>query len=153
MVKLLLVFTFMFLMLSSVSFAAYDDTKLKQEYGQDLTKAPFYLRYEYGKESGKDWGQTTFSEREYFLKNHEDSVAKEQAKERDEAKTAAREERDRLYQERAQARQERDNEREDAEEEKAENEEDAQRQKDFDQSLRDQQQVLQQLRQEADQRQ
>jgi hypothetical protein len=150
MVKYPLLVLLVFMMLSSVSFAAvYDDTKLKQEYGQDLTKAPFFLRFAYTKEYNKDWANTDFDERESFLKEYEANLLKQQAQDKVDAKAAAQAEKERANEKRQEDLDERERLREEAAENKEEELEDAQRQKDFDQSLRDQQKELAQMRQES----
>src|ERR1700679_219596 len=86
MVKYLLNFLFVFLILSSFSFAKNDDTKLQSEYGYDLIHAPFFLRFAFEKEFTKDWQKSDYPEREAFLKDYETNLAAEQKKEQVEAK-------------------------------------------------------------------
>jgi len=96
MVKILLIFIFGFLISSSISFAKIDDAKLKQEFGQDLTKAPFFLRFSFSKKFNKDWGQSDYLERRIFLTDYEDNLASEKAQEIADAKAEADQEKERL---------------------------------------------------------
>jgi hypothetical protein len=152
MVKYLLNFLLVFLMLSSLSFAAakYNDAKLQNEFGKDLTKAPFYLRFAYSQKFNKEWGKTSYKEREAFLGDYEINLAKEQARENAEAKAEAQREKQRLQEQKAEDRQDAERLKEDEEEDKAQEQEDAQRQKQFDQGLKDQQRTLDQMERQAE---
>jgi|GEM_PF-2199348 len=149
MVKYIIISILLLLVLPSFSYAKDDDSKLKQEYGQDLTKAPFFLRFSYGREFNKEWDQTTYKERKAYLKDYDTKVANQQAQDKADAKAEVLKERELSQEKRQEDLQERDRIREDAEEQKAEDEEDAQRQKDFNDTVKDQQRELDQLRQQA----
>ena len=103
MSKYLLNFLFVFLMLSSFSFAKNEDAQLQKEFGNDLTKAPFFLRFAYSKEFNKDWKDTDYSERRAFLMDYETNLAAKQAQEKIDAKAAAAEEKERLRRKRSAA--------------------------------------------------
>ena len=99
MVKHLLIFLFLFFMLSSFSFAKDDDAKLKKEYGQDLTHVPYFLRFSFYEKYHRDWKETYYTERKFFLTNYETNLAADQAKEKAEVKAEADKEKERLHEE------------------------------------------------------
>ena len=67
MIKYLLNILVVFLMLSSFCFAKNDDNGLQKEYGTDLTKAPFFLRFNFYNEYKKDWEESSYAERKDFM--------------------------------------------------------------------------------------
>jgi hypothetical protein len=142
---------FVFLMLSTFAFAAakYDDTKLQAEFGKDLTKAPFYLRYAYTQKFNRDWGKTDYAQREAFLKDYEINLAKNQAKQRAEAKAEALKERQEMLEKKYEDIKDRAILKDEEAQDKEQEQEDAQRQKDFDSALRDQQRELEQMQRQA----
>lgn len=89
MVKYISNFLFIFLILTSLSFAKDDDSKLKREYGQDLTHVPFFLRFDFSKKYGIDWKDTYYAQRRVFLKDYDISYEAEQKKEKAEARAEA----------------------------------------------------------------
>ncbi len=149
MVKYLLNFLFVFLMLSSFSFANNDDAKLQaklqKEYGYDLTKAPFFLRFSYYKEFNKDWKKTDYPERLSFLEDYETRSAAEQAKEKAEAKAAAVKEKERLREKKEALGKEKERLKAQLAKEKAQQLADKERQKEFDTSVKEQRKGLQQM--------
>ena len=120
MIKYLLNFLFVFLMLSSFSFAKDDDSKLQKEFGPDLSHAPFFLRFAFSKEFNKDWGKSDYSERKAFLTDYETNLTTKQKQEAVDAKTAATEEKERLRAQKAELRQEKEKLKTQEAEEKAE---------------------------------
>lgn len=149
MLKYLLNFLFVFLMLSSFSFANNGDTKLQaklqKEYGRDLTKAPFFLRFAYNKEFNKDWGKTDYPQRLSFLADYETKSAAEQAKEKADAEAAAIKEKQRLLEKKEELRKEKDKLKAEKAKEKAEQLADKERQKEFDTRVKEQQRELRQM--------
>jgi len=83
MIKKFIAFLFIFSMLSSFSYAANDDAKwtarLQKDYGRDLTKAPYFLRFSFEKSFNKTWKESFFYERRIFLENYETELARDQA--------------------------------------------------------------------------
>ena len=155
MIKYLLSFLFVFLMLSSFSFAKDDDaklqTKLQEEFGRDLTHAPFFLRFAYYKEFNKDWKKTDYLERKAFLTDYETELAAQQAQEKADAKAAAAQEKERYLAKKEELRKEKERLRARKAEEKAEKLADEARQKAFDEAKREQQQELEQMKRQATQ--
>jgi hypothetical protein len=107
MVRYLRITLFVFLMLSSFAFAKTDEAKLKSEFGDDLTKAPFFLRFSFQKEFNKDWNDTDYAERKAFLAGYDASVGTEQVKDIEDTKAAQRAEKARLRAKNDEARKER----------------------------------------------
>ncbi len=89
MVKSFLNFLVIFLMLATFACARNDDSKLKNEFGPDLTHAPFFLRFSFLKEYSKDWKNSNYTERKSFLTHYENNVAAALAKEKADAKALA----------------------------------------------------------------
>ena len=148
-------FLFIFLALSSPSFANNDEAKLEakleKEFGHDLTHAPFFLRFAYYKEFDQDWKETDYMERKAFLEDYETQSAAEQAKEEAEAKAQIAKEKERLREKREALRKENEQLKAQLAQERAEKREDEERQKEFDRSLKEEQKILQQMKQLATQ--
>ena len=112
MVKYSLKFLFVFLILSSLSFAQNDDAKmqakLQKEFGYDLTHAPFFLRFSYNKAFNKDWKESDYPERFGFLRDYEINLAAQQAKEKAEAEALAAKEKERLLEKKEALRKEKE---------------------------------------------
>jgi len=145
MVKNILSIFILFLMLSSVSFAKGYDSKIKEEFGKDLTHAPFTLRFAFSKRYHIDWKQSTFAERRTFLTNYEIGVEQDARHARDQARADAAYRRDRANQSRAAARAHRDKEKAEAAAARAEAKETSDRNKSFNKTVTDQQKELQQM--------
>ena len=145
MVKNLLNLILILLMLSSVSFAMGYDSKIKEEFGKDLTHAPFTLRFSFSKKYHKDWKQSSFAERKAFLTAYEIGLAQDAAQARAQARADAAYRRDRANQARAAARAERDKERAESAEARAEAKADADRNKAFNSAVLSHQKELQQM--------
>jgi len=149
MVKYLLNFLFVFLMLSSFSFAQKDDAKLQvklqKEFGYDLTHVPFFLRFSYYKKFDKNWKESDYPERLAFLKNYETNLAAEQVKEKADAKAAAAKEKERLGEKKEALRKEKERSKARLAEEKAEKKAEEGRQKEFNASVSEQKKELQQM--------
>lgn len=152
MLKLLLTLIFSISILSSVSLAKTDDSKLQKEYGVNLTRVPFFLRYMFNSHYGKDWKNSDFSERKAFLADYDNRTAEEQAQEQADVKAEIDKAKQDLADKKEKARQERDRKRAQLAEERSEQMEEAQRQKEFEQAVHDQQKELQQMQQESVQR-
>ena len=153
MLRYLLSFLFIFLMLSTLAIAKKSNIEavLHNEYGADLTHAPFFLRYSFHKQYKKDWKDSTYSQRRDFLANYESNIDAEQAQEKADAKAESRNEKDRLRQQRQAERDARESLRAQAAAEKAEQKEGRDRQKDFNSMLKDQQKELQQMQKDTTQ--
>ena len=155
MIKYLLSFLFVFLMLSSFSFAKDDDaklqTKLQEEFGTDLSHAPFFLRFAFSKEFNKDWKKSDYLERKVFLTDYETDLAADRAQEKADAKAAAAEEKELYLAKKEELRKEKERLRARKAEEKAEKLADEERQKEFDQAKREQRRELEQMQQQATQ--
>jgi hypothetical protein len=153
MVKYLLNFLCIFLFLSSLSFAkeAFDEAFLQKEFGDDLSHAPFFLRFAFNKEFNKDWGKSDYLERKIFLTNYETGLAVEQVKEKTDAKAAAAQEKERYLATKEALLKEKERLKAQEAEEKAEKLAEEKRQKEFDQATRKQQQELEQMEQQATQ--
>ena len=63
---------------------------LKAEYGDNLMKAPFVVRYKFHKDSGVEWRESTYQQREAFLQRWRESEAVARQKDQ-EYKNAMRE--------------------------------------------------------------
>ena len=96
MVKYLLNFLFVFLCYHHFLLPKHDDSKLQKEYGSDLTKAPFFLRFAFHKEFNKDWKKSDYSERKAFLTDYETNLAEEQAKKKQMLKLKLQKEKERF---------------------------------------------------------
>ena len=99
---------FLIFILTSFAFAKQDLVKLQNEFGYDLTKAPFFLRFAYYKEFNKDWKKTDYDERLSFLTDYEDGLAQQQAREKALAKAEAEDEKERLQEKKDAERREKD---------------------------------------------
>ena len=95
MVKTLLQSLFIFLILSTFSFAKDSDAKLKNEFGSDLTRAPFSVRYSFLRQYDKEWDESNYNERKTFLTNYKANSDAQQQKEKADAKALAQKDRDR----------------------------------------------------------
>jgi len=146
MVKYLLNSLIIFLMLSSFSFARDNDAALQQEYGPDLTKAPFFLRFAFEKQTNIDWGKSYYSDRKAFLTNYEANLDAQRVQEKADAREAADEEKERLREKRDKQRQEQDRLKAQQDEDKTEQQEYDQRQKEFSDLEKNQRQELQGMR-------
>lgn len=151
MVKYLLNSFLFLLFLTALSFAKIDLAKLQKEYGKDLTKAPFFLRFDYFKRFNKPWDKTYFEEREYFLNDYEVSVQQEKAKELREDKLEAIKEKQRLEEKKTRERQEKERIKARLAKEKAEKRADEQRQKDLDMAQKEQERKLEEMKRAASQ--
>jgi hypothetical protein len=146
MLKYLLAFLFAFSLLPCSSQARPDIVAaLKQEYGQDLTHVPFYLRYAFLKAYHKDWENSYYIERESFLKDYKENLAIQNAKDRAEEKAEADAEKARQQAKQDELRKQQDRLKAELAEEKAEEDDDYQRQKEFDDTIKQQEQQLQQM--------
>jgi len=156
MVNYFLNFLFIFLMLSSFSHASDDNTKaenkleakIQNEFGYDLTHVPFFLRFAYDKQFNKDWKDTDYPQRKAFLIDYENNLAEERAKYKEEAKTAAADEKDRLLEKREKQRKENEFLKEQLAEEKADKLADKELQKQFKSNLTDQAKELAEMQRE-----
>ncbi len=155
MIKYLLNILFIFLLLSSFSFAdtnaAKMQAKLQKEYGWDLTKVPFFLRFAYYKEFNKDWKETDYPQRLSFLTDYEIQLAAEQAKEKAETQAATAKEKERLREKKEAERKEKERLKAQLAKEKAEKKADEEEQKEFDRGISQQQKTLEQMKREATQ--
>lgn len=150
MVKLLLNLLFVLLILSSLAFARNIEGKLKSEFGPDLTKAPFFLRFSFSREYGKDWKKSFYAERKAFLSEYENNLTAQQARDKVEAKAEAQKERDLSREKREADREKSERLKTQLAQERAEQEEYDQEQKGFNSALKDQDREIQQMqRQEA----
>jgi hypothetical protein len=147
MVKHLLNVLFIFLMLSSITFAKNPDEKIQEEYGVTLTQVPFFLRFDYYQKHHKDWKETYYDDRKYFLLAYDATVAAEKKKAKEEAKLEAAEEKRRIQEKKDIDRKIKDRLKKEADEEKAEEKENEDRQKAFDDAIKAQQQAIQQMNQ------
>ena len=145
MCKYLLNLLIIFLMLSSVSFAKGYDTKIKEEFGKDLTHAPFTLRFSFSKKYHKEWKESTFAERRAYLTAYEIGVDQDKAQTRAQARADALYRRDRANAARQAARAQRNKQMADAQEVKAEARADADRNKAFNKEVSSQHKDLQQM--------
>ncbi len=146
MLKLLFSFLFIFLFLSTFSEAKDGiDLKLKQEYGDDLSHAPFFLRFAFLKAYNKDWKESIYPERESFLKDYELNLSLEQKQEKEEAKQEAEDERERSKEKREALQRQRDRLRAEIQEEETEKQEEESRQQDFATSIAAQKRELSQM--------
>jgi len=139
-------------MLSTLCFANNKDlARLQKQFGHDLTKAPFFLRFAYYKEFNKDWKKSDFLERKEFLTQYEINLAKDQARDKEEAKEEAAKAKE-LWQEKKDAlRNEKERLKEEAAQEKAEQQAEDERQKEFNAGVIAQQRNLQQMQRAATQ--
>jgi hypothetical protein len=150
MIKHLLNFLLIFLMLSSISFASKEmDAKLKAEFGQDLTHAPYFIRFAFYERYHRDWKTTYYTDRKYFLTAYETNVAADQAKEKARAKAEAAKEKERVDEAKEVLRRQKDRLKAQLEKEKAEKRDDRERQKEFDDSVRGQQREIRQMQREV----
>ena len=142
-------------MLSSWSFARNDDARLaaqiKNEFGQDLTKAPYFLRFAFQKAFSKKWENSYYYERKEFLIRYEKDLAANKAKEKAEAKAAADKEKERLRVMKEALKKEKDRLKARQAEQKAEQQEYDQRQKNFNNNLKEQKKELKQMMRDASQ--
>ena len=129
MFKYFLAFTFF--MFSTFALADIKEIKLQKEYGQDLTKAPFFLRFTYYKEYNKDWSSTLYEDRLGFLENFEALSAQEKEQEKADAKMAQEAEKNKLLEKKLAEKKEKDRLRAEAAEELAEKKAEEDRQKSF----------------------
>jgi hypothetical protein len=143
MIKYLLNILVIFLMLSSFGFAKNDDVDLQKEYGPDLNKAPFFLRFNFYREYKKDWKDSFYPERRDFLTAYQEKSIAEQKKEKDEAKAQAQKERELQAKKKLAERIERARLKQEQEKEKAEKKAEEQKEKEFQQSVLAQQKELQ----------
>ena len=132
-------------MLASFSWGTNDDVKLRQEYGHDLTQAPFFLRYKFNKDFKHEWAQSDYAERRAFLADYDNGLAAQKAQEKAEARQAARDKRDQLREKRDEERAAKEKIRQELAQEKDEQHENDARQKQFDQGVNDQQRALKQM--------
>jgi hypothetical protein len=140
-------------MFSSFSFAGSDDdkllAKLQNEYGYDLTHAPFFLRFAFYKEFNKDWKRSDYLERKYFLTDYEINLEAQQAKEKTYAKIQADKEKELLYERKETLRKDKDRLKARKAKEKAEKLDDKEHQKEFYRTVKDQEKILEQMKREA----
>ena len=140
-------------MMASLSFARNIEAQLKQEFGQDLSHAPFFLRFSFLKQYGMDWKESSYSERKNFLTRYENGVAAELAQEKAEAKAESDKEKERQHEKDRIARKIKARLKAEAAEEKAEKDEYTERQKSFHQVVVGQQRELDQMVQSLQQEQ
>ena len=146
--KCILIFLLAYLILIPLSLAkdkTVDLATLQNEYGYDLTKAPFFLRFTYQKQFKRDWKKTDFSQRESFLIDYEVNLAQQHKLENEEIKQEAQNEKELSDEKKAELSKNRQRLKEEAAEEKAEEDGDAQRDKEVNQGLEGQQRELQQM--------
>jgi len=153
MLKCLSAFLVLFLMSLSLSFAALDDAKmladLQHEFGPNLTKAPYFLRFSFEKAFNIKWENSYYFERKAFLINYEAQVAADKVKQKAEARSAAEKEKELAQEKRDALREEKERLRAKEAKKKAEKQEYDNRQKDFDQLLKDQKKELQDIKRDA----
>jgi len=147
MVKRSVVFVFLFLMLSSFSFAKDNDAKLKSEYGPYLTHAPYFLRFAFAKAYKKDWNDSYYYERRLFLVKYEADQVAQKIKDKEEARIAADRERERKEMKKAELQKEKDRWNARSDEEKAEKDEYDQRQREMNDAVKQQKQAIQDMEQ------
>jgi len=146
MVKYL--FLFVFVMLTTSSYAKDEDAQLKRDFGPRLTQAPFFLRYAFQKKFDKNWRDTDFAEREFFLRNYEKNLASDRAEEKAELKAKTDEEKARLLAKKEALRKQKDRLKAESAQVQAEKKAEADRQKSFNQTLKTQEKQLQQMQQD-----
>ncbi len=151
MAKYFLYLIFVFLSLTSFSYANSDEIKLQKEFGKDLTHAPFFLRFSFYKKFNKDWKQTDYPERKFFLMDYENDLVIAKAKEKAEARAEADREKERLHEKKEALRKENDRLKAQEAEDRAEEKADEERQKEFDSSVGEQKRELEQLQQASSQ--
>jgi thiosulfate sulfurtransferase len=122
---------FIFSLSSTACLAKKDnmEAKLKQEFGDNLTKAPFFLRFSFEKSFNKDWKDSNYSERHEFLENYELESAADEAQEKAEDKAAQDAKKEEL-------KKEKDRLKAELAEEKAAEKEEADRLKAFDKAMK-----------------
>ena len=138
-------------MLSTLAFAKDDDTKLQSEFGQDLTHAPFFLRYSFFKHFNKDWKESKYEERRSFLADYEEKVLVEQNKEQEEVNAEALKKKENERQNQEALRQENNKLKAEQQQEKDAQDSETQRQKEFNTDLNEQQKQMEQLQKELEQ--
>lgn len=142
----------MFLMLSSFSFAKnpadLQEIKLKSEFGQDLTHAPFFLRFSFSKEYDKDWKDSDYSERKDFLTQYENSSAAEKAKEKADARAQAAKDKETALEKKQEQRKIADRIKAQKAEEKAEKDAYKARQKAFNDAVKEEKKELKEMEQQ-----
>lgn len=153
MFKYLLIFCFLFISFTSFVFAKIDkqEAKLKQEFGQDLTHAPFFLRFSYSKQYGKEWKESNYEERKDFLAMYENNIVTEKLKEKAEAKAEADRQKELLSEKKRIKRRIEDRIKAELAQEKADKKYDEERQKAFDNTLKEQRKELQDMVKELQQ--
>ena len=67
MFKYVISFFIVFLMPALPCFASHGDAQLQADFGSDLTKAPFFLRFQFSQEYNKDWEKSDYIERKDFF--------------------------------------------------------------------------------------
>ena len=141
------VISFLFiLLLSTPSFAKIDEmTKLKKEYGQDLSRAPFFLRFAFYKRYNVDWKKSFYSDRKEFLIQYEKEHSADLAHEKELARAEAQKESEIQFEKKEELRKERDRLKVRIAKEKAEKKEEQDRQKNFKQVVIEQEKELKEL--------
>ncbi len=140
------------LILSSASYAGYDeDAGLRAKYGPDLTRAPFHLRYSFSKSYQKDWYHSYYLERKEFLQKYEIELIQQARADKINAKAQKRREKELLNQQRAAKRAEEQKVKEALAEQKAEAKEEKDRQHEFDQAVKVEQKEMKQMERAAGQ--
>jgi len=151
MIKYLLSIIVVFLMLSTFCFADGGSVDLQKEYGSDLTKAPFFLRFNFYNEYKKDWSESNYAERKSFILLYQKKLIEDQKKEQAEARAQAQKEKELQREKRQKEREKRDQLKKEQAEKRAEERAEADRQKAFDKTVRDQQKALRDEQNELEQ--
>lgn len=142
-------FLLIFFALAPQSWAAprgeITDVQLQKEYGYDLTKAPFFLRFSYFRQFGKDWKETDYTEREAFLKDYDTNAAIERAKDMADAKAEAAEEKALAREKRQELKDQLAQLKAEEQEEKAEEKEQEDRDKDFNKAVEQEEKEISQV--------
>jgi len=153
MVRTILNTLLIFLLIAGTSWAKMTEAQLKQIYGQDLSHAPFFLRFSFYKSHNKDWYKSLYFERHDFLMYYEENKAKQEALDKAEAKLEAEKEKEHNDEKAAKEKKEKDRIKREHDEEAAEEKEYNDRQKQFDQQVSSEQQEVQQMLQQSKQQQ
>jgi len=149
MVKFSINLLFVFLLLSTYSFAINKDAPLQKEYGPDLTHIPFFLRFTFYQKFGKDWVNSDYLERKNFLTDYDKQTAADKAKEAADAKAEAEHEKELIREKKAELYQEKEKIRLEKQEAREQKLAEIKRQRDFDALVHSQELELKKLEQES----
>jgi len=135
------------LMLASSAYAS--DAKLKSEYGQDLTHAPFIIRYAFYNELHEEWGKSDYAQRKAFLTNYDRKLKEEQRLDKAEARAESNHYKEILSQKKVALRKKEQIQRAEADEDKEEQRADEERQNSFAREVEQQQRELNQMQSQS----